>query len=183
MNRFTIKVHTYSNNQKVYCPILRNEKDTYFITKDGKYPIPPTAQQFNSLFKQYGYLTMEEAQRTIDNMCFREESYDYNPIRFDGEKIEPFGSITSTSYAGKYNARGVAGELTQRQLEIIKENNEMMDEMFGLNKELENNTTEIVSKHKGYYSTTIHSCKKCNTEILRTSYNFCPNCGKKIVNK
>lgn len=100
-----------------------------------------------------------------------------------GEKIEPFGSITSTSYAGKYNARGVAGELTQRQLEIIKENNEMMDEMFGLNKELENNTTEIVSKHKGYYSTTIHSCKKCNTEILRTSYNFCPNCGKKIVNK
>ena len=42
------------------------------------------------------------------------------------------------------------------------------------------NETEIDSKYQRDYNTTIYSCKKCNTQILRTNYNYCPNCGRKI---
>ena len=142
---------------------------THFgISEMGNYRIQLLFDKYNlELINRVNVL-----EETIENM---------NAIA--GEKIQPVSSITSVDYVGSYDTRGAAGKLNQRQLEIIKVNNEIMDEMFGLNKELENNTTEIVSKHKGYYSATVHSCKKCNTEILRTSYNFCPNCGKKIVNK
>ena len=43
------------------------------------------------------------------------------------------------------------------------------------------NETEIDSKYKSHYNTTIYSCKSCNTEILRTNENYCPNCGRKIL--
>lgn len=67
----------------------------------------------------------------------------------------------------------------QDKLNDLQIENDQLKERI---KELESDkSTEIESKYLSDYNTTIHSCKKCNTEILRTSYNFCPNCGRKII--
>ena len=85
MTNFTIKIKTYSNGIRLYSPQLFNNGDWYFITKDRKYPFPFTENDYNSVFKDYSYTTLEEAERTIDmylynnNICSNEESYIYNP--------------------------------------------------------------------------------------------------------
>ena len=80
---------------------------------------------------------------------------------------------------------GYPRSIVQRDNEPITElidTELMVEELESRIKELESEkSTELKSEYKGYFSTTIYSCKKCNTEILRTSYNFCPNCGRKIV--
>ncbi len=118
---------------------------------------------------------IKELEQTIENMK-----------AIAGKKIESVGIITSTNYDGKYDARGAAGELNQRQLEIIKENNKLMDEMFGLKKELENNTTELIIEMDDLYGIDIPieiTKTKCCGIAPITNANFCPNCGRKIIKK
>lgn len=70
---------------------------------------------------------------------------------------------------------------SQKELIDLQIENKQLKERIN---ELESEkSTEIESKYLSDYNTTIHSCKKCNTEILRTSYNFCPNCGREIIKK
>lgn len=85
MTNFTIKIKTYSNGICLYSPQLFYNGDWYFITKEGKCPLPFSADIYNSVFKNFAYTTLEEAKRTIDlflynsNICLSEELYLYNP--------------------------------------------------------------------------------------------------------
>ena len=49
-------------------------------------------------------------------------------------------------------------------------------------KELENNTTELITEEEDYYGamTNITKTKCCGIGPI-TNENFCPNCGRKII--
>jgi len=82
---------------------------------------------------------------------------------------------------------GYPQSIIQRENEPITELIEtelLVEQLESRIKELENNTTELITEEEDYYGamTNITKTKCCGIGPI-TNENFCPNCGRKIIKK